>query len=105
MRHFKAPYTPQQNGLAERMNSTILESVRCLLSHSGVYKAFWAEAANTACHLINRSPSVSLGLKTPMERWTSTSPHLDELKVFGCAAYAHVKKGKLDDRARKCIFL
>ena len=48
--------TPQQNGVAERMNRTLLEKVRCMLSNSGLSNDFWAEAASTACYLVNRSP-------------------------------------------------
>ena len=44
--------TPQQNGLAERMNRTIINKVRCMLLESGLPKSFWAEAASTACYLI-----------------------------------------------------
>lgn len=103
-RHHTVPYTPQQNGLAKRMNRTILERVRCVLLYSGVPKSFWAEAATTVCYLINKSPSVPLNFLTPLEKWTGHSPQLNNLKVFGCAAYAHVKQGKLDPRALKCIF-
>ena len=66
-RHYTVPGTPQQNGVAERMNRTILEKVRCMLSSSGLSKSFWAEAASTACHLINRSPNFAIEKKTPIE--------------------------------------
>nr|KYP36396.1 Retrovirus-related Pol polyprotein from transposon TNT 1-94 [Cajanus cajan] len=52
-RHRTVPHTPQQNGLAERMNRTILERVRCMLLGSGLSKKFWGEAATTAAYLIN----------------------------------------------------
>ena len=54
------PYTAQQNGVIERMNRTIVETVRSMLSHSGLPKFFWAEAANTAVYLLNKSPSAPL---------------------------------------------
>lgn len=50
------PHTPEQNGVAERMNRTISEKVRCMLIDSGLEKSFWAEAASTAVYLINRIP-------------------------------------------------
>ena len=50
-RHLTIPGTPQQNGVAERMNKMILERVRRMLSHYGLGKGFWAEAAMTACYL------------------------------------------------------
>lgn len=104
-RHLIVRMTPQQNGLAERYNQTILERVRCLLSNAKLPKTFWGEAAATACYLINRCPSTAIGLKTPQELWTGKPPDLSNLKVFGCTAFAHVKEGKLDPRAKKCIFL
>ena len=63
--HRTIRYTFQQNGLAKRMNRTILERVRCMLSSSRLPKVFWAEAIETIVHLINRSPSSVLKFKTP----------------------------------------
>ena len=60
IRHLKIIGTPQQNEVAERINKTILEKARCMLSHSGLVKEFWAEAASIACYLINRSPNREL---------------------------------------------
>lgn len=50
------PYSSQQNGMAERMNRTVIEKARCLLIQSRLQKKFWAEAANTEVYLINRTP-------------------------------------------------
>ena len=102
------PYTPQQNGVAERMNRTLMEKARCMLSGAGIGQEFWAEAVGTACYLVNRSPSSALGDKTPQEVWTGKEPSLTHLKVFGCDAYVHVPKenrSKLDKKAEKCIFI
>ncbi|KAJ9546957.1 hypothetical protein OSB04_019500 [Centaurea solstitialis] len=85
-RHRTVAHTPQQNGVAERMNRTILEKVRCMLSNSKMPKSFWAEAASTACYLINRSPSVALEKKTPMEVWSGSPTDYTDLKIFGCPA-------------------
>ncbi|KAL5804931.1 hypothetical protein ACOSQ3_031731 [Xanthoceras sorbifolium] len=65
VRHFTVRNTPQQNGVAERMNLTLLEKVRCMLSNIGLGKEFWAEAVTYACHLINRLPSATIEGKTP----------------------------------------
>ena len=54
------PHNPEQNGLAERMNRTIVERARCILSDAGLKKSFWAEAVGTACYIINRSPTKGL---------------------------------------------
>lgn len=67
VRHRTVVGTPQQNGVAERMNRTLLEKARCMLSHAGLGKEFWAEAINTACHLVNRSPNTAFKCKTPEE--------------------------------------
>jgi len=64
-RHLTIPGTPQQNEVTERMNRAILERVRCMLSHSGLSKSFWAEAASTTCYLINRSPNRSIDCNIP----------------------------------------
>nr|ABA99467.1 retrotransposon protein, putative, Ty1-copia subclass [Oryza sativa Japonica Group] len=105
VRHHTIPYTPQQNGVAKRMNRTIISEARCLLSNARMNKRFWAEAANTACYLINRSPSIPLNKKTPIEVWSGMPADYSQLRVFGCTAYAHVDNGKLEPRAIKCLFL
>jgi hypothetical protein len=99
------PGTPQQNGLVERMNMTLLKKVRCMLFSSGLSKNFWAEALATAVYLVNRSPSSAIELKTPMEKWTGEKPNYDNLRVFGSLAYAPISQGKLEPRAQKCIML
>lgn len=104
-RHLTTARTPQHNGLAERFNRTILEKVRCLLSNAQMPRTFWGEAVNTATYIINRSPSTTLDFKTPHEVWTGQAPNLKHMKVFGCAAYAHVRQDKLLPRAKKCLFL
>ncbi|KAH9669389.1 Integrase catalytic domain-containing protein [Citrus sinensis] len=105
-RHFTVRHTPQQNGVAERMNRTLLEKVQCILSNAGLDKKFWAEAVSYASHLVNRLPSAAIGGKTPMEMWSGKyAQDYDSLRVFGCPAYYHVKDGKLDPRVRKAIFV
>jgi transposase InsO family protein len=105
VRHYTIPYTPQQNGVAERMNRTIISKARRMLSNAGLHRCFWAEAASTACYLINRSPSIPIDKKTPIEVWSRSPKNYSELRVFGCTAYAHVDNGKLEPRVVKCIFL
>jgi hypothetical protein len=67
-------------------------------------RQFWAEAASTACYLINRSPFTAIEKKTHMEVWSGSPSDYSQLKVFGCTAYAHVNNGKLEPRATKCVF-
>ncbi|GJZ59552.1 retrovirus-related pol polyprotein from transposon TNT 1-94 [Tanacetum coccineum] len=104
-RHLTVAGTPQQNGLAERMNRTLLNKVRCLLIQSGLPDSFWAEATVTTTYLINRSPSTALEKKTPMDLWSGHPANYEMLRIFGCVAYSHVNQGKLKPRAIKCIFL
>ncbi|CAH9052299.1 unnamed protein product [Cuscuta europaea] len=104
-RHKTVPYTPQQNGVAERMNRTLLDKVRSMLSTSGLPKKFWGEAVTTATYLINRSPSVPIGGQCPEVKFTGGPLDLTNLRVFGCAAYVHQKTDKLDPRSKKCVFL
>ena len=56
-REYMAPYSPEQNGIVERMNRMIQEHVVSMLQHSGLSNGFWAEALLTAVHIINMSPS------------------------------------------------
>lgn len=102
------PYTPQQNGLAERMNRTLVEKARCMLFGAKLDKSFWAEAISTAAYLTNRSPNRNLEMKTPEEVWTGKVPDLSNLKVFGCLAMVHVPKKlrkKLDAKSEEFIFV
>ena len=102
------PKTPQLNGLAERMNRTITERVRSMLSHAKLPKSYWAEAMLTAVYLINRSPSVPLDGDVPQRAWTGKEVSYKHLRVFGCLAYVHIardQRSKLDSKTKPCIFL
>ncbi|GKV46880.1 hypothetical protein SLEP1_g53841 [Rubroshorea leprosula] len=97
-----------ENGLeycSERMNHTLLERARCMLSNAGLSKDFWAEVVNHVNYLVNQSPSTTIGLKTPEELWSGSTADYSQLRIFGCPMYAHVKDGKLEPRAVKCVFL
>ena len=99
------PKTPQQNGVAERLNRTLVEAVRSMLIDTNLPHKFWAEALSTAVYLKNRSPTKAVKDMTPFEAWKNTKPKVGHLRVFGCEAFAHIPKDKLDAKARKCIFL
>ncbi|KAG7567097.1 Integrase catalytic core, partial [Arabidopsis thaliana x Arabidopsis arenosa] len=104
-RHRTCTYTPQQNGVAERMNRTIMEKVRCLLNESGLDESFWAEAAATAAYIINRSPASAIDHNVPEELWLNKKPGYKHLKRFGSLAFVHHDQGKLKPRALKGVFL
>ena len=104
-----APYTPQQNGIAERVNRTLVEKARALMLHAGLAKSYWAEAVATAAYMKNRTPTRSLvGDITPYERWYGRKCDVSRLRVFGCTAYARLPaqlRQKLDDRAHRLRFI
>jgi len=87
-----AAYSPQQNGVCERRNRTIMNMVRSLLARSNLPKEFWPEAVNWSVHVLNRSPTFSVQNKTPEEAWSCRKPVVDYFRVFGCIAFAHVPK-------------
>lgn len=104
-RHRICTYTPQQNGVAERMNRTIMEKVICLLNESGLEKLFWAEAASASVYLINRTPSTIIGFKVPEEVWLDKKPGYKHLRKFGAVAYVRKDQGKLKPKSVKGVFI
>ena len=103
------PHSPQQNGVAERQNRTLMESARAMLSHSNLPNKFWAEAVATAAYLRNRTTTCANEQQlTPFERWYGHKPDISHLRVFGCAAYCHVpstERRKLDKKAQRMCFI
>ena len=100
-------YTPQQNGVAERVNRTLLEKARCMLFDANLPNSYWAEAVYHATYLKNRSPSRAIPNHTPEELWSNKPTNLSELKIFGCKAYSLVpkqKRKKLDPKSKILIF-
>ena len=101
------PYTPQQNGTAERMNRTIVEKAKCLLFDADLPKSCWAEATHMATYLINRSLSASHG-KIPMEVYSGSTVDITHLKLFGSSVMVHKPKQrrqKWDKNSSKMIFV
>lgn len=103
-----APYTPQQNGLSERMNRTLVEKARCMISNANLEKPVWAEAVATAAYIINRSPTKALDNTTPYQMWTGRKPELSHMRIFGSETMVHVPKErrqKWDKKSEKMIFV
>ena len=101
------PKTPEQNGVAERMNRTLVETVRSMLMDAKLPHKLWGEALHS-CLSQKSEPNKNRRRKTPFEAWTGKKPTVCHLRVFGCDAYAHIPKdqrGKLDPKAKKCIFV
>ncbi|MCO5546677.1 hypothetical protein L7F22_000112 [Adiantum nelumboides] len=102
------PYTPQQNGIAERKNRSLMKMARCMLKAKSLPHKVWMEAVACAAHVLNRCPTHALKTITPYEALYDKKPSVSYLRVFGCLAYAHIPQqlpGKLDDKTIKCIFV
>lgn len=99
-------YTPEQNGLSERYNRSIVEKARCLLYDASFDKRLWAEAVNTAVYLKNRSPAAALDNNTtPYEMWTGRKPDLSHIRLFGSPAMVHIPKVKRNKWDKKSNML
>jgi transposase InsO family protein len=78
-RQLMAPYSPQQNGVVERRNQTVVGTARSMLKAKDLPGAFWGEAVTTAVYLLNLSSSKSIGGKTPYELWAGSTPSVHHL--------------------------
>ncbi|KAL4581058.1 hypothetical protein LXL04_017266 [Taraxacum kok-saghyz] len=106
-RHLTTPYSPQQNGVVERRNRTIMDMGRSLLKGRNVPGEFWGEAVRDAVYLLNRLATKALPDITPYEAWFCKKPNLEHLKVFGCVVFSKTVGGhlkKLDDRSKKMVY-
>ena len=91
---FSAPYSPQQNGVAERKNRTLIEMARTMLDEYKTSDRFWAEAVNTACHATNRLYLHKLLKKTSYELLTGKKPNISYFRVFGSKCFILNKRGR-----------
>ncbi|KRX63669.1 Copia protein [Trichinella sp. T9] len=104
---FSAPYTPQQNGAAERKNRALVEMAKCMLTDAKLPERFWGETVCTAAYLQNRLPSRSI-LKTPFELGTGIKPNVEHIRIFGSKAYSYIpkqKRRKWDNKAREGVIV
>lgn len=106
---FTVPYTPSQNGVAERKNRSLVEMVRCMLNDAELPRELWGEAVVAANFLQNRMTSNALpDGKTPYEMWNGCCPNYGFMRVFGCRAWVQtpsVKRTKLENTSRPMIFV
>lgn len=105
--HLTVPYTPQQNGVSERMNRTLTEMARTMVASAKLDKSMWGEAVLTSTYLINRLPTKALSNITPYEMWHGKKPKISHIKVFGSTAYVHdkTKRAKFDEKSYKAILV
>lgn len=102
------PYSPEQNGSAEREMRTIVESARTILHAKSLPIKLWAEAVNTSVYVLNLTGTSSIKGKTPYELWFGKVPKIDHLRIFGSVVYTHVPKErrqKWDKKSQKGVFV
>ncbi|KAD5802931.1 hypothetical protein E3N88_14291 [Mikania micrantha] len=107
-RQLTAPYTPQQNGVVERRNRTMLSTTHSIMKAMSMPQNFWGEAVRHTIYVLNRTPTKALKNSTPFEALKGRKPNLKHLRVFGCVAYAKVPSNhltKLHDRSVKMVYL
>ena len=94
-------YTPQENGITEWMNRTIVEMAHTLLSEGNLPLTYWCLAVIYAAYIINQSPTCTLKSKTPCEAYTRNKPSLTHLQMFGCKAYVHVPQENIGNWTKR----
>lgn len=101
-RHVTASYTPQQNGVVERRNRTLMVITRSMLKAMKVPNYLWGEAVRHATYVINPTSTKALDNMTPYESLCKKKPNIEHLRVFGCLAYSKIDAAnlkKLDNRS------
>jgi transposase InsO family protein len=105
--HYSTSYSPQQNGVIEQRNQTVVGMARALLKQRGMSVVFWGEAVVTVVYILNRSPTKALNGRTPYEAWHGRKPAVSHLRAFGCLAFGkelgHISK--LGDRSTPGVFI
>jgi transposase InsO family protein len=98
-----APYTPQQNGVVERKNMTLIDMLKTMLGEYKMLELFWSEARNTTCHAIKHLYLHRLLKKMSYELLTGNKPNVSYFRVFGSKCYILVKRGRHSKFAPKAI--
>jgi hypothetical protein len=107
-RELTVPHNPQQNGVAERKNISIEETVKSLLNDQGLSMFLWGEATMTTMYVQNISPHHILKNMTPEEAFSGKKPNVENLRILGCPVYSHTpkdKRNKLEPSGKKGIFV
>jgi hypothetical protein len=100
---FSSPYTPQQNGVVERKNRTLLDMIRTMFDEYKTPDHFWAEAINTACYSINRVYLHRILKKTLYELLIGKKPNVSYFRVFGSKCFILIKRGRNSKFAPKAV--
>jgi transposase InsO family protein len=103
-----AVYSPQQNGVVEKRNGTVVGTTRSMLKAKNMPNCLWDEAVLAVVYVLNRMSTRSVEGATTFEVWYGKKPTVHHLHTFGCLAYVKNTKpnlSKLDDRGRRIIFI
>jgi hypothetical protein len=107
-RELTTPYNPQQNGVVERKNITIMEAVKTMIHDQYILIHLWEEATKTTMYVQNRLSHSALGFNTPEDMFFGKKPEVSHLKIFGCPIFVHIpkeKRTKMDPSEKKGIFV
>ena len=107
-RQLTTPYSPQQNGVVERKNMTVISMVQAMLKAKDLPRELWGEAVSTVVYILNQSSTKALQGQSPHEKWTERKPFVDHMRIFG--SINHVKNiishlTKLEDRSQPMVFI
>lgn len=105
---FSCPYTPQQNGRAERKHRHIVETGLAMLFNAHIPASYWVDAFTSATFIINRVPSSLLENKSPYELLMKRLPQYSNFRVYGCLVFPYLRdyaRHKLEPRSLPCVFI
>ena len=108
VRHHTTPYKPQQNGMVELRNQTVVGMAQSMMKAKGMPVRFWGEAVTTTVFILNSAPTKALKGKTPFEAWHGRKSNVSFLRTFGCVGHVRNTKphlGKLEDRSTPMVLL
>ena len=102
-----APYTPQQNGVVEKKNRTIMGLLRSMLKDKNLPLEIWGEAVSTCVYVLNGSSTKGVKGQTPYEKWNGRKPNVSHLKIFGLVVFVKTtgRLSKLEDRSKCMMFM
>lgn len=102
------PYTPQQNGFAEKKHRHIIKTAITLMTTAQLPQNLWFHACAHSVFLINRMPCRTLGMKSPYQVLFRVKPQLQGLRIFGTAVYPYIRPynaNMLQPRASLCVYV
>ncbi|KAD6795087.1 hypothetical protein E3N88_05983 [Mikania micrantha] len=108
LHRLSCPYTPQQNGRAERKHRHIIETGLAMMFNAQMPSAYWVDAFSSAMYIINRLPTALLGNKSPFQLLYDKQPNYSGFRTFGCLTYPLLRDyapNKLAPRSLPCVFI